>query len=180
MPTEDQLLALTAQLAALAKAITDKQQVVPRQRPRLTSYDGVVKGLAARQWLLQIKSEVTGSELSDEAALGLARSHLEGRAAIWFHWEDADRPFSVFDSTDRGQTQTFCNRFTEVFIVPGCTTSGFYRFVQRLDMSAEDYVFEKVGSGCGNLVRERLRRYRAGVARGIDSHQVGGLPASVY
>ena len=46
MSTEEQILALAVRLAALARAITDEQQVVPRQR--FLNYDGVVKGLAAR------------------------------------------------------------------------------------------------------------------------------------
>ena len=68
--------------------------------PRLSSYDGVVKGLSARQWLLSIKSEVVGSALGDEAALASARGHLEGRAAILFYWEDAERPSLKFESSD--------------------------------------------------------------------------------
>ena len=58
MTHEEQLLALTTQLTALVKSISEKQQTVPRQRPRLTAYGGVANGLAARQRLLQIEGEV--------------------------------------------------------------------------------------------------------------------------
>ena len=94
---ESQILQLTQQLAALLQSMTS-QNLGGAAGSRLNSYDGKAKGLAARQWLLQLRTAVTSSGLNNGAAISLARQHLAGRAATWFHVEDAEMPFSCFES----------------------------------------------------------------------------------
>ena len=110
----------------------------------MAAYNGVSKGLAARQWLMQVRSEIAGARLSVEAALTLAGSYLEGRAAAWFHLEDAERPFSAFEETSGSpDPDCFEVRFRLAFIRPGCSTSSFFNFKQAEDTPAEEYIFEK-------------------------------------
>ena len=119
-----ELIELTSRLADLVTTLAgNRASFTASARARILPYDGMSKGLAARQWLLELNSEISSSRLDTRAAIDLARGHLVGRAAKWYHLEHAERPFQNFDGAGRDES-AFVARFTAASVLPGCSASA--------------------------------------------------------